>query len=782
MNGLLVLLLLHTGNRSAITVTAERTAEVDTRSAARVATTHLRAETAEQPLTTVADLLKAEPNILLQTTTPAQASPFLRGLTGYQVLNLVDGVRYNNATFRSGPNQYLALLEPSQIRAIEAVLGPSSAEYGSDALGGVIQVLTPASRWTERREVHGTLEASAQTADLSAGGSGQVQVSSRRWSWLAGGSGHQVGDLRAGGGADSRNALARYLGIDGGQIRGLLGNRQIDTKFQQAGAHTKAAFRPNARSVYSAWYQHSTQSHVENYKDLWGGLGRLRSSVTPQSTDLLYARAEWLDVGWLDSLSGTFSLNRQRDGAVRQNLRTTDSITVDNVTVNALGYSGLARTHIGRHQVIAFGGELYDESIEASRLVNGRSQRPLYPDGSGYRTNGVFAQDSLELFRRRLRLTGGVRYTRVKASVQPDTFSDFTYNASASWQLNGVFGLQFATGRGFRAPNANDLSVVGLNDLGYEVPVSEAVAARGLLATNAGEGALSSGRPLSGLVAESLRSYEAGFRVSAGRFYFRAQGFWADLKDPIVRRTLLFPANNPPTALGGQPVTVIRPTAQQAAQGVVTVATPVDPRAVKSFVNDGASRYYGLETLAEYRSVRWLAGANYSYILGRDLNPNRNIRRLPPAQGAFRVRRVTGWRGLWVEGRLTAAAAQDRLSGGDLDDERIGASRSRNDIAAFFNGARLAPYIRNGVFQTTGESLPAIQNRVLPGIADSTRVALFQQTSGWVAIDARAGVPLTEQLTLTGGVLNLADRNYRIHGSGADAAGRSFFGGVRFQF
>jgi outer membrane receptor protein involved in Fe transport len=208
----------------------------------------------------------------------------------------------------------------------------------------------------------------------------------------------------------------------------------------------------------------------------------------------------------------------------------------------------------------------------------------------------------------------------------------------------------------------------------------------------------------------------------------------------------------------------------------------VDPRAVKSFVNDGASRYYGLETLAEYRSVRWLAGANYSYILGRDLNPNRNIRRLPPAQGAFRVRRVTGWRGLWVEGRLTAAAAQDRLSGGDLDDERIGASRSRNDIAAFFNGARLAPYIRNGVFQTTGESLPAIQNRVLPGIADSTRVALFQQTSGWVAIDARAGVPLTEQLTLTGGVLNLADRNYRIHGSGADAAGRSFFGGVRFQF
>ena len=131
-------------------------------------------------------------------------------------------------------------------------------------------------------------------------------------------------------------------------------------------------------------------------------------------------------------------------------------------------------------------------------------------------------------------------------------------------------------------------------------------------------------------------NYEFGARVTTRRLYARAQLFDAELYDPIVRRTLLFPASSVPTQLAGLPVTPIPQTAAQRAQGVVAVATQVDPRAVKAFVNDGRARYYGVETLVRYViASRWTVEGNYSYILGRELNPESQY---PPAASADGIR------------------------------------------------------------------------------------------------------------------------------------------------
>ncbi len=93
------------------------------------------------------DLLRGEEGVYVQQTTPGQGSPIIRGLVGSSVLHLVDGMRLNNAFFRNAPNQYLALVDAYNVERIEVVRGPASTLYGSDAMGGVVQVITPIPRF-----------------------------------------------------------------------------------------------------------------------------------------------------------------------------------------------------------------------------------------------------------------------------------------------------------------------------------------------------------------------------------------------------------------------------------------------------------------------------------------------------------------------------------------------------------------------------------------------------------------------------------------------------------
>ena len=189
---------------------------------------------------TTTDALRDVPGVMIQKTSNAQGSPYIRGFTGYRTLMLVDGIRLNNSTFRDGPNQYWNLIDPYTIDRLEVVKGPSSVLYGSDAVGGTVNaVLRRPDGYGDGlqgyRQVYGQV-ASAQRSYI---GRGEAVATYGPWlGILAGGTWKDFGD------------------VDGGQHVGI----QEKTGYGVCSGDVKIEYHPDATTTW-------TFAHYQLYED-----------------------------------------------------------------------------------------------------------------------------------------------------------------------------------------------------------------------------------------------------------------------------------------------------------------------------------------------------------------------------------------------------------------------------------------------------------------------------------------------------------------------------------
>ncbi|MDY0184368.1 MAG: TonB-dependent receptor [Desulfuromonadaceae bacterium] len=94
----------------------------------------------EQNATTFTDMLDGVAGVTLTGAGPWESTPTIRGMGANRVLVLFDGDRETNLW--AGRSPLTPFLDSSSIERIEIVKGPASVLYGSDALGGVINVIT----------------------------------------------------------------------------------------------------------------------------------------------------------------------------------------------------------------------------------------------------------------------------------------------------------------------------------------------------------------------------------------------------------------------------------------------------------------------------------------------------------------------------------------------------------------------------------------------------------------------------------------------------------------
>ena len=744
-----------------------------------------RAEIRSRPHQILPQVLREETGVLVQQTTTAQGSPFIRGFSAQRIVYLLDGVRFNTSTFRAGATQYLGWINPALVERLEVVRGPSSVQYGSDSIGGTINVLSMEPTLSSvGRRVTGVVESVFGSADLSGNSNATVLVQDNTWAVRLGGGGRRVGELRAGRGRDSHSAVTRFLGLPSKTLY----NKLPDTDFSQLGGHLAATFDAGDDASLNVFFLHEEQFGVSRHDRRLGGDGRYRSEFEPQQLDFGYIRYQKGQMGWLDGWSASLSLNRQQDGRLEQS-HPKSTIERQEGRVLAVGYQVRGARVIADRHALTFGGELYDEYIAAARTLQDpvtdllTTVRPRIPDGTRYTSSGLFLQTASEIVPGRLTLRAGIRHgyflfrtrsvPKFNVRSQRIPVNALTFHSGTVLGLTDAMNVTVVVSRGFRAANAFDLGSIGISGNGFEITSEVASNLGGLIGDSDGADAMSTGLPIADLRPESAINIEASIKLRTPRFSGSLNVFNLELRDILQRRTAIFPSPIVGTTVAG--FTVIR----QDAAGRAFIKD--DPRPIVTRANGDRARVIGTEADAQMQvAPGWLAAGYFSLVNGRDLQNSHYLRRMPPPFGGLRIRWEPVEQSYWIEITSSLAFAQTRLSPGDVTDARIGGWRTRASVAEFFTGgATNLGLVQNGRLTATGETLEEVQVRVLGG---TEGIPLFVKTPGFLTFGARAAWQVHPQLALTIIAENLTDRNYRWHGSGVDAPGFNLQLNTQFTF
>jgi len=121
-------------------VTATRT-EVAKNQLSAAATVYTRADIERLQVKTLPELLRGSVgvDITQQGGYGQLSSVFMRGTNSDHVLVLVDGIKYGSVTAGTSPFEFVPI---DQVERVEIIRGPQSSLYGSEAIGGVIQIFT----------------------------------------------------------------------------------------------------------------------------------------------------------------------------------------------------------------------------------------------------------------------------------------------------------------------------------------------------------------------------------------------------------------------------------------------------------------------------------------------------------------------------------------------------------------------------------------------------------------------------------------------------------------
>jgi hemoglobin/transferrin/lactoferrin receptor protein len=449
------------------------------------------------------DALMMTGNIFVQKSQQGGSSPVIRGFEASRVLLVIDGVRMNNAIYRSGHLQNVITVDNNMIDRIEVLYGPSSTVYGSDALGGVVHFRTKNPTLATDKKFYSYGNAFFRYGNVNNELTGHIDfnLAGRKFGSLTSVTYSKFGDLKQGGNFTETSDSAwlrtyyaqRFYRPDSTSILGAVGYDSLvknnNPLVQKGSGYTqydilqKFMFQQNERISHVLNFQFSNSSNIPRYDrlNLPGGL-----AIT---------QGEWY-YGPQFRLMGAYEFNYSNPGGKLDAVNVGVSYQKIQESRHTRGFGSNRRTsriedlHVGafhanfkkvikKHDVY-FGAEGQFNVVKsrAYRLqlntleVDGATTR--YPDGkNNMNYAAIYATHTWEITPKVI-LSDGLRYNFVnlRSTFEDTTLINFPFSEAKQINnaLSGNVGLVFLPGAGFRiatmfssgfrSPNIDDLGRV----------------------------------------------------------------------------------------------------------------------------------------------------------------------------------------------------------------------------------------------------------------------------------------------------------------------------------
>jgi len=666
---------------------------------------------------TAADLLGQTGSVFIQKSQLGGGSPMIRGFATNRVLLVVDGVRMNNAIYRSGNLQNIISIDALSTETAEVIFGPGSLIYGSDAIGGVMDfhTLIPRLSTSDKMVVRGSALTRYSTANKEKTAHADINFGWKKWSLLSSVTYSKFDDLKMGknGGQDSYlrpEYVERIAGIDS-IVKNADPGIQRFSGYDQVNFLQKIRFKPNENLDIQYAFTHATTGDAPRYDRLIQYRnGRLRFAEWYYGPMIWNMHTLQLALGKKTAVYDEvrfITAYQDYEESRFDRTRNSNSLNNQNENVKAITANLDATKKFGEGRVF-YGVEYVHNKVGSAgitRNISTNATTPLvsrYPDGSSWSTAGIYGSYKVNPHPK-VTLTTGLRYSYNALEARFDTtFIKFPYtqakineggltgNAGLVLRPTETIQLNGNVSTGYRMPNIDDIG-----KLFESVPGNVTV-------------------PNPDLRSEYAWNFEVGVVKNVPeKFRLELNVFHTILNKAIVRRPFTFNGKDSILFLGIN-------------------------SAVDALQNIAKATVTGLQASAEVFFTKELSIQTHAnWIGGKETDDSKNeqvsLRHAPPFYGSTLLKY--------------------RLEKLYLEASSYYNSEIKNEDLAPVEQAKTDIYAKDA----TGKPY----------------------SPGWFTLNLKASYPVTKHLMITTGWENITNQRYRPYSSGIVAAGSNFILSLR---